>query len=565
MLDLAIRNARVIDGTGGPAFTASIGVKDGKIVDVSDDVGVSRREIDADGQLATPGFVDIHTHYDGQVCWDKQLTPSCWHGVTSVVMGNCGVGFAPVHAGDENCLVELMESVEDIPGSALHEGIPWGWESFEDYLDAIDTPYVMDVGTQVPHVAIRRYVMGDRCYGDAEDAEIAEMTRLTREALQAGAMGFSTSRYYGHLDKAKNLVPGTRAAAKEMLAIGSAFKGLDHGTIELITDQIESDDELAWIEQIMRETGKTVTLTVIPGVQKVWKLAKKMAEEGFELRPQVGARPASILMSLEGTIDPLAIFPSYRALGRLPVEERIARLRDPEFRNRIKAEQPIHHANADAKRFTSRYDKMYPLDDALSYEPTEQDSIQGIADASGRHHLDVLMDTLAEKRPIITFAGGYPGSLTSQFEAIAEDRSVFGLSDGGAHCGVLCDASVPTYMMSYVARDRTRGARLPLEFVVHKMTQNSARVYGLRDRGVIASGYRADLNLIDHDALALEQPEMVYDLPSGGKRLIQKARGYVATIVSGQVTFEHGEATGAMPGRLLRAGQGPGQRQGDGE
>jgi len=554
MLDLALRNGRVVDGTGGPAFSASIGVKDGVIVELGAAVGAAHRELDADGRLVTPGFVDIHTHYDGQVCWDKQLSPSCWHGVTSVVIGNCGVGFAPVRAGDENCLVELMESVEDIPGSALHEGIPWGWESFESYLDAIDTPYVMDVGTQAPHVAIRRYVMGDRCYGDADDGEIAQMTRLIREALQAGALGFSTSRYYGHLDKAKNLVPGTRAAAKEMLAIGGAFDGLDHGTIELITDQIENDDELAWIAQILRETGKTVTLTTIPGARKIWKLAESMAEEGFELRPQVGARPASILMSLEGTIDPLAIFPSYKAIRRLPLEERIAHLRDPEFRNKIKADQPAHHANADARSFTSRYDKMYPLDDALTYEPAPEDSVAGIAEATGRHHLDVLMDSLAAGRPLITFAGGYPGDLTPQFDLISRERSVFGLSDGGAHCGVLCDASVPTYMLSYAARDRMRGATLPLEFVVHKMTQDSANVYGLRDRGVIAPGYQADLNLIDHDELSLEPPQVVYDLPSGGKRLIQQARGYVATIMRGEVTFENGEATGATPGRLLRAG-----------
>ena len=556
MLDLAIRNAQVVDGTGEPAFTASIGVEGGQIVEVGDGVGAARRDIEADGRLVTPGFVDIHTHYDGQVCWDKQLSPSCWHGVTSVVMGNCGVGFAPVHAGDESCLVELMESVEDIPGSALHEGIPWGWESFEEYLAAIDTPYVMDVGSQVPHVAIRRYVMGDRCYDDAADGELEEMARIVRAALQAGALGFSTSRYYGHLDKAGNLVPGTRAAAKEMLAIGRAFLGLEHGTIELITDQIEADDELAWIEQVVRETGRTVTLTAIPGVQKIWKLAQTMAREGLELRPQVGARPASILMSLEGTIDPLAIFPSYKAIRHLPLAERIEHLRDPGFRSRLKNDEPIHHSNVDARRFTSRYDRMYPLDDALSYEPSAADSIQGIAEATGRHHLDVLMDTLAERRPIITFVGGYPGDLTPQFEVIANEYSAFGLSDGGAHCGVLCDASVPTYMLGYAARDRTRGPTLPLELVVHKMTQNSANVYGLRDRGVVAAGHQADLNLIDYDALALEPPEMVYDLPSNGKRLIQRARGYVATIMRGDVTFENGEATGAVPGRLLRAGRG---------
>ncbi len=556
MLDLAIRNARIVDGTGAPAFTASIGVQDGLIVEVGEGTGAARQEIEAAGRLVTPGFVDIHTHYDGQVCWDKQLSPSCWHGVTSVVMGNCGVGFAPVHAGDETCLVELMESVEDIPGSALHEGIPWGWETFADYLDAIDTPYVMDVGAQVPHVAIRRYVMGDRCYGDADDEDIAQMARITREALQAGALGFSTSRYYGHLDKAKNLVPGTRAAAKEMLAIGRALQGLGHGTIELITDHMEDDEELAWIEQILRETGRPVTMLTTPGVQKVWKLAQTMADAGLALRPQVGARPASILMSLEGTIDPLAIFPSYKAIRRLPLAERIACLRDPEFRRKIKADEPIHHRNADARRFTSRYDKMYPMDDALSYEPAAADSIQGIAEATGRHVLDVLMDALADGRPIITFAGNYPGDLGSQFEALEREHSVFGLSDGGAHCGVLCDASVPTYMLTYAARDRIRGATLPLEFVVHKMTQDTARLYGLPDRGVVAPGHRADLNLIDYDALALERPEMVYDLPSGGKRLTQKARGYAATIVRGELTFENGEATGAMPGKLLRAGQG---------
>jgi N-acyl-D-amino-acid deacylase len=552
MLDLAIKNATVVDGTGKPAFEGSIGAKDGRIVEVGDDIGSAVREIDAEGRLVTPGFVDIHTHYDGQVCWDKQLTPSCWHGVTSVVMGNCGVGFAPVRAGDENCLIELMESVEDIPGSALNEGISWEWESFREYLDAIDTPYVMDVGTQVPHVAIRRYVMGDRCYDDATDSDLDQMATIVNEALRAGALGFSTSRYYGHLDKSGRQVPGTRAAAKEMLAIGTAFRDLGRGAIEVISDHLEDDDELAWIEQIIRDTGRTLTTLTIPQSKKIWKLAESLRQEGFDLRPQVGARPASVLMSLDGTIDPMAIFPSYKAIRKLSLEERIQKLRDPAFRNKIKTEEPIHHRNVDARRFTSSYDAMYPLDDSLTYEPTNADSIQGIADATGRHHLDVLMDTLAERRPIITFAGGYLGSLDAQFETLSRDQSVFGLSDGGAHCGVLCDASVPTYMLCYAARDRTRGATMPLEFVVHKLTQDTAGVYGLLDRGVIAPGYQADLNVIDFDALSLEPPEMIYDLPSQGKRLIQKANGYVATIKQGEVTYEHGEATGAMPGRLLR-------------
>ena len=555
MLDLKITNAKIIDGTGAPAFHGAIGIKDGMIVEVSrgegDKVSDAKKNIDANGELVTPGFVDIHTHYDGQVCWDKQLTPSCWHGVTTTVMGNCGVGFAPVQAGDETRLIELMESVEDIPGSALNEGIPWGWETYGEYLDAIDTPYVMDVGSQVPHVAVRRYVMGDRCYDDSSDADIDEMAKLTREALEAGALGFSTSRFYGHLDKDGKLVPGTNAAAKEMLAIGNAFKGLGHGTIEIISDYLEDEDELAWIEEIMRNTGCTVTTLTTPGAKrKIWKLAENLQKEGLNLRPQVGARPASILMSLEGTINPLAIFPSYKAIRGLPLDEQIEHLQDPEFRNKIKTEQPVHHRNPDAKRFTTSYTEMYPLDDSLSYEPTANDSIQAIADSTGRHYLDVLMDALAEQRPIIFFFGGYKGTLDAYFDAIANDQSVFGLSDGGAHCGVLCDASVPTYMMSYVARDRKK--KLPLELVVNRMTKNTASVYGLDDRGVIAPGYLADLNIIDFKAISLEPPEMVYDLPSNGKRLIQKANGYIATIKRGEVTFEHGEATGALPGKLLR-------------
>jgi N-acyl-D-aspartate/D-glutamate deacylase len=395
--------------------------------------------------------------------------------------------------------------------------------------------------------------MGDRCYDDSTDADIQAMAALTSDALQAGALGFSTSRFYGHLDKAGNLVPGTRAAAKEMLALGGAFKGADHGTIEIISDYLEDDDELAWIEQILRDTGCTITTLSGPRSKKIWDLAEQLNRQGLQLRPQVGARPASILMSLDGTINPLAIFPSYKAIRSLPLEEQIAKLQDPAFRQRLKSEQPKHHRNADARRFTTSYAEMYPLDDKLSYEPTAADSVQGIADATGRHHLDVLMDALAQRRPILFFFGGYPGHLNDQFAAIQRERSVFGLSDGGAHCGVLCDASVPTYMLCYATRDRRQP--LPLEYIVHKMTQGTASVYGLNDRGVIAPGMQADLNLINYEDLALRPPEMVYDLPSSGKRLIQKADGYAATISHGVVTFEYGEATGALPGRLVRGGQ----------
>jgi N-acyl-D-amino-acid deacylase len=556
MHDLVIRNATIVDGTGAPAFEGSVTVDDGTITAVTTGraASVARRVIDAGGHLLTPGFVDIHTHYDGQVCWDKQVTPSSWHGVTTVVMGNCGVGFAPVRPGAQDELVALMESVEDIPGTALHEGVTWNWETFAEYLDAIDTPYSVDVGAQVPHVAIRHYVMGERCYDDATPADMAEMKRITKEALAAGALGFSTSRFYGHLDKAGRLVPGTRASAEEMLAIGSAFEGLSHGTIEIISDYLKDPAELAWIEHIVRSTGRTITTLVGAGHSPVWDLAAKLGAEGLSLRPQVGARPASILMTLEGTINPLRQFPAYREIHHLPLAERQARLKDPAFRQRLLGETPQLPRNADAVRMMTDYPHIYVMDADLSYEPSADDSVAAVAQRAGVSPLEVMMDTMAAGVPLLVLFGNYPGDLEAQRAVIEHPLSVFGLSDGGAHCGVLVDASVPTYMLTYFTRDRRRGPRLPLEFVVHKMTRDTAAVYGLRDRGVIAPGYRADLNLIDYGQLKLQQPQMVYDLPAGGKRLVQKADGYLATLCAGEVTYEGGEHTGAMPGRLLRGG-----------
>ncbi len=555
MHDLVIKNATIVDGTGSPAVSGDVVVDHGKIVEVTaagTGPARARRVIHAKGDLLTPGFVDIHTHYDGQVCWDKQVTPSSWHGVTSIVMGNCGVGFAPVRPGSEDKLVELMESVEDIPGTALHDGIPWGWESFPEYLDAIDTPYTVDVGTQVPHVALRQYVMGDRCYDDATLQDMAEMREVTRTALEAGALGFSTSRFYGHLDKAGNLVPGTRASAEEMRTICSAFKGLDFGTMEFVSDSLNDPEELAWIEDIIRTTGCTVTPLITAGPAPVWDLAEKLHAEGFNLRPQVGARPASILMMLEGTINPMRQFPAYREIHELPLAERQACLKNPDFRQRVLTEEPILPRNGDAVRFITDHEQMYIMDAALSYEPGPEDTVAAVARARGVDPREVMMDTLAEGVPLLILFGRYDGDLEGQRKVIEHPQSVFGLSDGGAHCGVLVDASVPTYMLCYFTRDRQRGPRMPLEFVVHKLTQDSACVYGLQDRGVIAPGYRADFNLIDYDGLKLHQPEMVYDLPAGGKRLVQKAQGYRMTINAAEVTFENGEATGAMPGRLIR-------------
>ena len=558
MTDLLISNANIVDGTGGPAFLGDIAIKGAQISAVTgagEGPEDAKKIIDAKGDLVTPGFVDIHTHYDGQVCWDKLVTPSSWHGVTTVVMGNCGVGFAPVKPGTEDELISLMESVEDIPGTALHEGIPWGWESFPDYLDTIDTPYAVDVGTQVPHVAIRHYVMGERCYDEATEDDLEQMRRITRDALERGALGFSTSRFYGHVDKAGRLVPGTRASGEEMRMIGSAFEGLSHGTMEFVSDSLNDPEELEWIEHIARTTGRTLTPLVTAGLGPIWDLSEKLEKEGFDLRPQVGARPASILMTLEGTINPMRQFPAYREIQHLTVDEQQAILIDPEFRRRVVTEEIILPKSADAVRFLTDHDRQYIMDEQLSYEPSEDETVAAIAKATGKHPREVIMDTLAKGDPILILFGNYNGDLEGQRQVIEHPQSVFGLSDGGAHCGVLVDAGVPTYMLSYFTRDRVRGPKLPLEFVVHKLTQDSAQVYGLDDRGVIAPGYKADLNLIDYEALHLEKPEMVYDLPANGKRLVQKARGYRMTINSGKITYENGVHTGALPGKLIRGGK----------
>jgi N-acyl-D-amino-acid deacylase len=558
MLDLIIRNAQIVDGTGADRFIGDVAVAAGQIVDVVAAIdggiaGEAGQVIDATGKILTPGFVDIHTHYDGQVCWDKEVTPSCWHGVTTIVMGNCGVGFAPVRKGTENALVELMESVEDIPGTALHEGIPWDWESFGEYLDSIDTPYSVDIGAQVPHVAIRHYVMGERCYGDATQDDMNEMAALTKQALRDGALGFSTSRFYGHLDKQGNFVPGTHAGADEMLAIGDAMATLDHGTIEIISDRLNDKQEQDWIEDLARRTGRPVTILVSSNVGPgVWKFAERLNAQGIKLRPQVGARPASILMSLEGTINPMRQFPSFGEIKSLPIDEQRRQLLDPIFRAKVINDTPKVARYADTQKMITSWDLMYVLPTDLSYEPNFDESLAGIAQAQGLHVREALMDAMAAGRPILYLIGDYQGNLEKQRSGIAHENSVFGLSDGGAHCGVLCDASAPTYMLAYMSRDRTKGETFSLEFTVHKMTQDTAEVYGFNDRGVIAPGYKADINIIDFDELALMDPEMVYDLPAGGKRLIQKARGYVATICNGIITYEHGEHTGAKPGRLVR-------------
>ena len=369
-------------------------------------------------------------------------------------------------------------------------------------------------------------------------------------------MGFSTSRFYGHHDKAGNLVPGTNASADEMMAIGDAFAEVDHGTMEIISDHLDTAEELAWVEHIARLTKRPMTFLVTPEVNRgIWELAERLNPEGHQIRPQVGARPASILMALDGTINPMRQFPSYGEIKDLPLEEQRAMLRDPEFRAKVMADDPKTSRDRDTNRMISTWDKMFVLPQDLSYEPDYSQSVAGHADAKGCHVREALMDAMAEGRPLLYLFGNYRGDLEEQRQAIENDLSVFGLSDGGAHCGVLCDASVPTYMLAYMCRDRTKGPLMSLEKTVHKMTQDTALVYGMEDRGVLAPGYLADVNIIDFDQLGLFDPEMVYDLPAGGKRLVQRASGYTATIKRGHVTYRNGEHTGAMPGRLVRGGR----------
>ena len=555
MDDLHIRDGFVVDGTGAPGRVADIAVRDGAITEVGDVAGRRRRTVDADGTLVTPGFVDIHTHFDGQVCWDKQVTPSSWHGVTTVVMGNCGVGFAPVRPGTEDELVALMEAVEDIPGTALHEGIPWGWETFGQYLDAIDTPYSVDVGAQIPHVALRYYVMGERCYDDATADDIARMADLSRARAgrrRARLLDLTLLRPPQQAGRGRARHPRQRRRDAGHRRGAPRQRSRDDG------DHLRPHGRArgAGLDRGHRPRHRPPRDAAVrrAGRRRIWHLAGRLAAEGFEIRPQVGARPASVLMTLEGTLNPLRQFHTYSRSRTCPIAEQRAALRDPAFR------APAARRRAQGPPL--RRHERDPLDVAPHVRAARRPQLRADLRRLARRHRrgpgvdvrEVLMDVMADGRPILFLFGNYPGHLDDQVEAINHPQSVFGLSDGGAHCGVLCDASVPTYMLAYMTRDRPRGT-MPLEHVVHKMTQDTARVYGMRDRGVLAPGYRADVNVIDYDGLRLHDPEMVYDLPAGGKRIIQRASGYRMTVCAGEVTYEDGEHTGAMPGRLVRGGR----------
>ena len=566
--DLVIRGGTVVDGTGAAPRTADVAVDGARISAIGDDVGSGRRELEADGALVTPGWVDVHTHYDGQVTWDPEVTPSSWHGATTVVMGNCGVGFAPVRPGGQDFLVELMEGVEDIPGTALHEGIDWAWESFGEYLDALDrTPRVLDVAAQVPHAALRAYVMGDRAHDDDATADdIAAMAQLTEDAMRAGAVGFTTSRTILHRS-IHGFVPGTSAAPDELLAIAEGIGRAGHGVFQLVSDRQGTGDEAAWLREVAARTGGTVTYALAqtsfaPGAwREALADAEAAAASGIQLRPQVPTRPTGMLFGLQSSLHPFTTHPTYRRLADLSLADRVAELRRPEVRAQLLDEQPSTR-NAVAIALMTNWRQVFPLGDPPDYEPPSSASVAGVSEREGRRPEEVVLDWLLERDGKALLFAPLASYVDHDHEAIREmmthPQTVLGLSDGGAHCGLICDASMTTYLLTHWARDRSRGPRLAVEDAVRLQTARTAEAYGLHDRGTLEPGKRADLNLIDLDGLRLHEPEMVHDLPARGRRLVQRVDGYVATVCAGDVTFEGGEPTGARPGTLVR---GPVSRQ----
>lgn len=566
MYDLIIRNGTVIDGSGDERFVADVAVLDGKIAKVSKAGGITgaaKKEIDAEGKLVTPGWVDIHTHYDGQATWDPLLAPSSWHGVTTVVMGNCGVGFAPVKPHDREFLIELMEGVEDIPGAALAEGINWQWESFPEYLDALETvPRAIDVATQVPHGAVRAYVMGERCntdYAPTKD-EVDAMAELVREGVEAGALGFSSSKTLLHKDIHGEYMPGTFSGNEEMLALGMGMKGLNNSVFELVSDHLGEDEEWAWVTEFQKQTGLTVTLiaTTAPAYEnnKMYNLAEQARKEGREIRPQAAGRPTGVLHGLQSSFHAFVGHPTWREeLADLEHDALVKRLSDPVTKAAILAEESVIKSGP-MQDLPNLMGLVFPLGENPNYEPGPEDSVAGIARARGMDPMEVMYDLLVANDGRELFyqpLGGYQSfTLDWQKKLLEHPNVLFGLSDGGAHCGVIADAGMPTFIMTHWGRDRTKGDKMSLEYIVKSLTSDTAEAFGMFDRGRVAEGQIADINVIDFAALRLHRPEAIFDLPAGGRRLVQRAEGYDLTIKAGEVIFERGEHTGALPGKLVR-------------
>ena len=583
--DLVIRNGNIVDGSGKNPFLGDIAIDEGKITKVGEVINSGKKEIDANGNLVSPGWVDIHTHYDGQVCWDPYLTPSSWHGVTTVVMGNCGVGFAPVKPGDENFLIQLMEGVEDIPGTALHEGIDWEWETFPEFLDAIEKKeFVMDLGFMIGHGPVRSYVMGyDRCQNqvDASKDEINQMSEIVEKAINAGALGFSTSRTILHRDVHGVYVPGTEASSEEMKELAFAVDRAGEGTLEIVSDWLDQEIEMSWMKEYVEKSdcGLTVLQTNGDSVKTIL-FCEEQFLKGKNVRPQFPGRNVGLMFGLESSLHPFIGHPSYKEISHLPLNERLSIMRDPAFKQKILNESPSFREDlqkaakeqksnktkeeikAEAeigKKLISNYETQFILSDPPNYEPTREDSIAYLAEQRNQSEEEVIYDELIKdngKSLIYACFTPYENHKLEFVETFYKLKSsVAGGSDGGAHCGLICDASMPTTNLSHWARDRSAGNKIPLELIIRKQTKDTAETYGLFDRGEIKTGMIADINIIDFEKLNVSLPKMIFDLPRGGKRLVQESFGYLATIKSGEVVYENGQATGTLPGQVIRGKQ----------
>jgi N-acyl-D-aspartate/D-glutamate deacylase len=569
MHDIVIRGGRIIDGAGKAAFSGDIAIEGDRIAAVGGKLGPARREIDADGLLVTPGWVDVHTHYDGQALWDPLITPSCWHGVTTVMFGNCGVGFAPVKKEHRGALMDLMEGVEEIPNPVLAAGLAWDWETFPQFMDALDRggPRAIDIAAQFAHLPARVYVMGDRALRReaATPDDIAKMRDLTVEALRAGAFGFTTSRTDSHKTPDGELVPSRDADDHELLGIGAALGITGTGAFGMNSDFDDEEFELRWMKKLARETGRPVWFLLTDRYQDPQRWRRLMSavhqarSEGLSLTAQMAGRPIGVMMGVGTALNPFTVRPSYKALESLPIAEQRRRLRDPQVRAQILAEKPSAAEVEKLAQFrqavTTKWERFYVMGNPPDYEPGPEKAVAAIAARTGRPPDEVAYDIIIQDDqylwfPVVNYTTEDHGSI---FEMLNDPACLLGLSDGGAHCTSIVDSGVPTYMLTHWARDRVRGPKLPLEMLIKRQTSETADFFGLNDRGRLAPGLRADVNLIDHGRLQVQKPELVHDMPANGRRFVQRVDGYEMTICAGQPIFECGEHTGAMPGKLVRA------------
>jgi N-acyl-D-aspartate/D-glutamate deacylase len=533
--------------------------------------GTGLQEIDVAGKVVAPGWVDIHTHYDGQATWDPEMAPSSWHGVTTVVMGNCGVGFAPAAPERHDWLIGLMEGVEDIPGTALAEGMKWEWESFPEYLDALEKmPRTVDVGTHVPHGAVRAYVLGDREQPGAvpTDADMDAMSKIVEDGLRAGALGFSTSRTVLHRSIDGEVVPGTTATAEELIRIGRAMGRVGHGVFEMASDMKREWNEFEWMGALSRETGMPVTFAALQSIAKELPLSEQIEEmtrqnaSGAHIVAQIALRGNGIVMAWRGTIHPFLFRPSWAGIAGLPWDAQLAQLQNAAFKAQLLSEANVYPESEIAgiyRAIGEGWFMQFEMDDSFDYEPQAEASLLARAASKGVSPAEYAYDLMTAEGgtgfvylPILNYADG---NLDFLEELQSRDDCVNSLSDGGAHCGTICDAASPTFMLQHWVRDRPRGRRISLETAIKRQCRDTARLYGLDDRGVILPGALADLNVIDMEALKLGKPYLAWDLPAGGKRLLQKAEGYDYTIKSGAITFHKGAWTGETPGGLIRGPQ----------